>query len=134
MHKVLGFWKDGLTFRFCYLKMNLKNDCIQYDMLDSRDITMTGKNIIIFLSMHLLRWINVMSDFICTGFAELWGTEREKCKMKMYIFGGIRYTAKAFKSQASALDRLTTRLTCIKNFLKTFTVSSIMIKINIRHV
>ena len=28
--------------------------------------------------MHILLWMNVMLDFICTGFAELWGMGRER--------------------------------------------------------
>ena len=55
---------------------------------------------IIFLSMHLLLWMNVMLDFICMDFVEVWGTEREqKCKMKIDVSNRIQTHARtAFES------------------------------------
>ena len=35
-------------------------------------------NDIISIIVHLLLWVHVMLDFICTCFAELWGTGREQ--------------------------------------------------------
>ena len=45
--------------------------------------------------MYLLLWMNVMLDFIGTGFAELWELEgNEKCQMKLYLYCGIRTHAR----------------------------------------
>ena len=40
----------------------------------------------IFLSMHLLLWMNVVHDFICMSFAELWGMNGEGAKTKKWKY------------------------------------------------
>ena len=43
------------------------------------------------ISLHPLLWMNVMLDFICMGFTELWATGiKRKLQMKIYTFIGIR--------------------------------------------
>ena len=49
-----------------------------YDIAIFHSINGESCDKIIYLSLDLLIWMNVMLDFIWTGFAELWGTGRER--------------------------------------------------------
>ena len=67
-------------------------------------------NKIIFLSMRLLLSMNGILAFIYLGFAELWGTRRER-KTRVYLFAGFEPTpGTAFESLPSALDRSANQL------------------------
>ena len=87
----------------------------------------------IFLSMHLLPWMNFMLDFIDTGFAVLWGTDESKNLMWDYVSSRI-WTTNLFSPNRSNANpaAYTNRLRWLRclNVLNTFTVSLHMIKMN----
>ena len=86
----------------------------------------------IFLSMHLLLWMNVMLDFICMTFPGLSRTGRERqLQNENPSSGGFEPTPDPFESIFILLDRLAIGLWCL-NVLQTFTVSSHMICMNTR--
>ena len=61
---------------------------------------------VLYISMHLLLWINVMPDFICMGFAKLWGNRKQAKNSKWKYMSQQEMEPVTPHFPTSALDHL----------------------------